>query len=154
MLIVIDIRTHGVWAVPPQMTIRTLSTQMEEANFSDHSLEHLKDKSPSITRRSRLEIMADILIFTRTPRTKSQVLKEVNLSWPLLNRYLDQMQSLGLLGVHHSPKKYATTTKGLKFLDTWAKLAQLFKQYTRSHVYHFNVHARWKESERREVKSA
>jgi len=43
----------------------------------------------------------------------------------MLNRYLVQMQSLGLLEIHHSPEKYLATQKGRKLLEKWKEIAEL-----------------------------
>jgi len=43
----------------------------------------------------------------------------------MLQKYLSQLQSRGLLEVHHSVTKYATTKKGLKFVEKWRELVEL-----------------------------
>jgi predicted transcriptional regulator len=73
-------------------------------------------KTP-MAKKTNLEITAEILSFCRKPRTKTHVLYNTNLSWRMLQNYLSQIQSLGVLEVHHSLTKYATTQKGLKFVE-------------------------------------
>jgi len=78
-----------------------------------------------MTKRTNLEIMAEILSFCSKPRTKTHVMYRTNMSWQMLQKYLSQLQSLGLLEVHHSPTKYVTTQKGLKFVEKWKELIRL-----------------------------
>jgi len=78
-----------------------------------------------MAKRTNLEITAEILSFCRKPRTKTHVLYNTNLSWRMIQDYLSQRQSLGLLEVHHSVTKFATTQKGLKFVEKWRELVAL-----------------------------
>jgi predicted transcriptional regulator len=78
-----------------------------------------------MARRTNLEITAEILSFCRKPRTKTRVMYTTNLSWQMLQKYLSQPRSLGLLEVHHSVTKYATTRKGVKFVEKWRELVEL-----------------------------
>jgi predicted transcriptional regulator len=78
-----------------------------------------------MARRTNLEITAEILSFRGKPRTKTHVMYNTNLSWRMLQNYLSQLQSLGLLEVHHSVTKYTTTKKGLKLIEKWRALAAL-----------------------------
>jgi predicted transcriptional regulator len=76
-------------------------------------------------RRINLEIMAEILSLCKQPQTKTRVMYQTNLSWLMLQKYLSQLQSRRLLEVHHSLTKYATTQKGLKFVEKWRELVEL-----------------------------
>ncbi|MFQ6081190.1 MAG: winged helix-turn-helix domain-containing protein [Candidatus Bathyarchaeia archaeon] len=76
--------------------------------------------------RNSLEIMAEILSLCKQPRIKTKVMYRTNLSWQTLQKYLFQLQSQGLLKVHYSTTRYATTQKGLKFLEKWRELVELF----------------------------
>jgi predicted transcriptional regulator len=76
--------------------------------------------------RNNLEIMVEILSLCKEPQTKTRVMYGTNLSWEMLQKYLSQLQSKGLLEVHHSRAKYATTQKGLKFVKKWRELVELF----------------------------
>ena len=82
--------------------------------------------------RSSLEIMAEILSLCRQPQLKTGVMYGTNLSWQMLQKYLYHLQSQGLLEVHqHSSTKYATTRKGLEFVEKWRELVELL-QLTRA----------------------
>ncbi|MDH5636841.1 MAG: winged helix-turn-helix domain-containing protein, partial [Candidatus Bathyarchaeota archaeon] len=78
-----------------------------------------------MVKRIGLEIMAEILILCKQPQTKTRVMYRTNLSWRMLQKYLSQLQSTGLLEVHHSLTKYTTTRKGLKFVEKWRELIEL-----------------------------
>ena len=78
-----------------------------------------------MAKRTNLEITAEILSFCRKPRIKTRVMYNTNLSWQMLQKYLSQLRSLGLLEVHHSVTKYATTRKGVKFVEKWRELVVL-----------------------------
>lgn len=78
-----------------------------------------------MAKRTSLEIIAEILNLCRKPQTKTRVMYRTNLSWRMLQNYLSQMQSLGLLKVHNSLSKYVTTQKGLKFLEKWRDFEEL-----------------------------
>jgi predicted transcriptional regulator len=78
-----------------------------------------------MTKRTSLEITAEILSFCKQPQTKTRVMYNTNLSWQMLQKYLSQLQSRGLLEIHHSVTKYTTTQKGLKFVKKWRELKEL-----------------------------
>jgi len=78
-----------------------------------------------MTKRTNLKITAEILSLCKEPQTKTHVMYNTNLSWQMLQKYLSQLQSQGLLEVHHSQTKYATTQKGLKFVEKWKELVEL-----------------------------
>ena len=78
-----------------------------------------------MAKRIGLEIMAEILGLCKQTQTKTRVMYRTNLSWKMLQKYLSELQSRGLLEeVHHSGTKYATTRKGLKFVEKWRELAE------------------------------
>lgn len=70
-------------------------------------------------RRNRTEIMAEILSLCRHPQKKTRIMYQTNLSWKLAHEYLATLISRELLQVHHSEIRYATTQKGLNFLEKW-----------------------------------
>ena len=75
-------------------------------------------------KRTRTMIIVEIISLCRKPQAKTRLLQKSNLSWKLGNGYLDNMLSQGLLEIHHSPTKYATTQKGKKLLDRWKAVAE------------------------------
>ena len=84
-----------------------------------------------LKKRTRTEIIVEILNLCRKPQPKTRLLQKTNLSWQLGTRYLDNMLSLGLIEIHHSPTKYTTTQKGNKLLDRWKALAETIQALNR-----------------------
>jgi len=80
-----------------------------------------------MAKRISLEIMAEILSLCKQPQVKTKVMYSANLSWQMVEKYLSQLQSKGLLEVHRSLTRYATTQKGLKFVEKWGELAELLQ---------------------------
>jgi predicted transcriptional regulator len=76
-------------------------------------------------KRDRLEIIAAILDLCLKPRTKTRIMYGTNLSWKMLQQYLSQMQSQGLLEVSNNSTKYVTTIRGHDFLEKWKELQEL-----------------------------
>jgi predicted transcriptional regulator len=77
-----------------------------------------------IVKRDRVEIMAVILSLCSKPQAKTQVMYGTNLSWKMLQHYLDQLQKLDLLEIPDK-KKYVTTKKGEEFVQKWKELQEL-----------------------------
>jgi predicted transcriptional regulator len=76
-------------------------------------------------KRDRLEIIAAILDLCLKPRTKTRIMYGTNLSWKMLQQYLSQIQSQGLLEVNNNSTKYVTTNRGHDFLEKWKELQEL-----------------------------
>ena len=79
----------------------------------------------AMVKRDRVEIMAEILCLCSEPRTKTHVMYGTNLSWKMLQFYLSELQSLGLLEVHDDSTRYITTDRGRDFVEKWKDLQQL-----------------------------
>jgi predicted transcriptional regulator len=83
-------------------------------------------------------IMAEMLSFCREPQTKTRVMYHSNLSWKALQKHLSILESEGLLRVHHSPIKYVTTEKGLRFVETWSQLIELLPSLEVKEIFLMN----------------
>jgi predicted transcriptional regulator len=77
------------------------------------------------SKRSRLQILAEILETCRKPQAKSRIMYKNNLSYNLLQDCLTELQKKKLIKVHHSKEEYSTTEKGQKFFQKWTELQQL-----------------------------
>lgn len=75
-----------------------------------------------MVRRISIEIMAEILNLCQKPQCKTRILYKTNLSYDMLLKYLEKLQALRMLEVHHSKTVYLTTEKGFRFLDAWTGL--------------------------------
>jgi predicted transcriptional regulator len=78
-----------------------------------------------MVKRDRVEIIAEILGLCSEPKTKTHVMYGTNLSWKMLQYYLSELQSRGLLEVHNNSTRYVTTKRGLDFLEKWKELKEL-----------------------------
>jgi predicted transcriptional regulator len=81
-------------------------------------------------RRDRLHIMAEILQITLEGALKTQVMYKANLSFAQLNQYLSLLLNLKLLELKENSEKaiYKTTTKGMRFLEGYKQILELFKK--------------------------
>jgi len=68
--------------------------------------------------RNKLEIVSDILsvVDNNDGARKTRIMHMANLSWELLNRYLNDLKEAGLLSLS-STDCYMLTLKGRRFLD-------------------------------------
>jgi len=90
----------------------------------------LDNKMPVGSRRSRLEIMADILQEGRKPTRKTQIMYQCNLSFKQFKTYLSFLGIKGLIkGKDNSGAAlYQTTRSGLSFLKLYRKMVLLLLQ--------------------------
>jgi predicted transcriptional regulator len=72
------------------------------------------------SRRGRLEIMAEILLFCTHQKAKTNIMYRINLNYTQLKSNLKFLTSQGLL--NHNMGKYATTEKGYRYLELFAEL--------------------------------
>jgi len=77
-------------------------------------------------RRNNLLITAEILQLAREGARKTRIVYGANLNFKLLNRYLDQLERIGLVTSHAGEGSLIRTTeKGMRFLDCYSGLQQL-----------------------------
>ena len=72
--------------------------------------------------RSRIQIAADILKIAKDGSRKTRIMYQGNLSFDLLQKYLDMLVNFGLLEVRGSEKSYIATEKGRRFLEDYREL--------------------------------
>ena len=77
------------------------------------------------SRRTRLEIFAEILEICRKPNVKTRVMYQTNLSYNMLQVCLKKLLKKELLELNLGAKNYSTTERGLGFLQRWEDLQQL-----------------------------
>jgi predicted transcriptional regulator len=77
------------------------------------------------SKRDRIEIIAEILDLCSAPKTKTHVMYGTNLSWKMLQHYLAELQSLGLLQVKEKSSRYISSKRGLEFVEKWKELKEL-----------------------------
>ncbi len=74
-------------------------------------------------RRSRADIVADILSVTLNGARKTQLMYQANLSFRRREKYVGDLIGLGLMDViSHSPVTYTTTERGREWLKNYEKI--------------------------------
>jgi predicted transcriptional regulator len=76
-------------------------------------------------KRDKIEIIAEILGLCSEPKTKTHVMYGTNLSWKMLQHYLSELQSRGLLEIHNESSRYITSQRGREFLEKWREIKEL-----------------------------
>jgi predicted transcriptional regulator len=81
------------------------------------------------SKRSDIDIIADILIEAKEETLKTHIMYRCNLSHRQLKIYLNFLLKIGLLKSHSNEednaRSYEITSKGSKFLKTYSKLKVL-----------------------------
>lgn len=73
--------------------------------------------------RSRIQIAADILEIAKNGSRKTRIMYLGNLSFDLLQKYLDMLVDYNLIALHDSPERtYFATDKGQRFLKDYHEL--------------------------------
>lgn len=73
--------------------------------------------------RNRMEISAGILDIARNGTRKTRIMYRANLSFDLLQKYLDMLVNAGLLELRgNDDRTYVATEKGRKFLEDFNEL--------------------------------
>ena len=78
-----------------------------------------------VSKRDRVDIMAEILCLCSKPQSKTRVMYGTNLSWKMLQHYLSYMQEHRLLEIKDESTKYVSTSKGREFVTKWKELKEL-----------------------------
>jgi predicted transcriptional regulator len=79
------------------------------------------------SRRGKLDIIAEILLFCEHQKTKTSIMYNTNLNYSQLKSHMDNLTSQGLLAKNLN--KYLTTEKGYRFLDLFAQLNDLLDEF-------------------------
>ena len=78
--------------------------------------------------RSRLDIIADILLVASRNAKKTQIMYQANLSYKVLKRYLAEIVEASLIHFEGEKQCYTLTSKGQEFLEA-------YKQYSRTNKH-------------------
>ena len=79
------------------------------------------------TKRTPVEMLAEILELCQKPTAKTQIMRRTNLSYTALQRFMTDLQKHGLLMLGDGTKKYVTTEKGLEFIRRYRELQDLLR---------------------------
>lgn len=69
-----------------------------------------------MVRRDRHDIVMEILKSARYGRIKTEIMKDVNMSFTQAQQYLGMLTTKGLLQITEN-RRFATTKKGLEFME-------------------------------------
>jgi predicted transcriptional regulator len=78
------------------------------------------------SRRGKLDIIAEILLFCEQQKTKTSIMYNTNLNYSQLKSQINALTTQGLLQKHAN--KYATTQKGYRFLELFAQINDLLNE--------------------------
>jgi predicted transcriptional regulator len=91
-----------------------------EENIKERLKESLKESFKE--RRSRLEIIADILLVAREGAKKTEIVYKANLNFKRVGKYLPYLVKKGL--IENISSDYKTTKRGNEFLRDYQKMKE------------------------------
>jgi predicted transcriptional regulator len=107
----------------------SLSQRYNVQRFQPAILRHDKNlNNGKGTRRGRLDITAEILMFCEQPKTKTSIMYNTNLNYAQLKRHMNVLTTQKLLD--KKTNLYLTTEKGQEFLDLFFRLNSLVDNIT------------------------
>ena len=77
--------------------------------------------------RDRLDIIADILNVASREAKKTQIMYQANLSYKVLQRYLNEIMEASLVQFENHKQCYMLTFKGHEYLDAYKDYARCSK---------------------------
>lgn len=80
-----------------------------------------------VSYRDRLEIIADILNVASKEAKKTQIMYQANLSYKVLQRYLNEVITASLVRFEDSTQCYLLTDKGHEYLDAYKEYSRYSK---------------------------
>jgi predicted transcriptional regulator len=81
-------------------------------------------------KRSRFEIMAEIVQVCFVPQGKTRIVCKVKLNFMRVNAYLSELASLGLLSKVYG--KYEATEKGRQFMSAYNDIGRVIGMHEQS----------------------
>jgi predicted transcriptional regulator len=78
--------------------------------------------------RDKLDIIADILNVASHEAKKTQIMYKANLSYKVLQRYLNEIMDASLVDYKEKNQIYSLTSKGQAYLDAYKEYAQTNKR--------------------------
>ncbi len=90
-------------------------------------MKHYRESNTKPSKRGKLTIIAEILLFCDQQKTKTSIMYNANLNYCQLKKHLDTLTSQGLL--EKKQNKYFTTGKGYRYLELFAQLNDLLDEF-------------------------
>ena len=91
--------------------------------------------------RDRLDIIADILNVASRDAKKTQIMYQANLSYKVLQRYLNEVTEASLLEFINHKQLYKLTFKGQEYLNAYKEYARCSKTMEK-HLNDFSIKKR------------
>lgn len=106
------------------------NTKLNSQELQFAFLKHPKEwSSAKGTRRGKLDIMAEILLYCEQQKSKTSIMYNANINHSQLKTQIRTLTSQGLL--QKQTNKYMITEKGNRFLALFAQLNDLLEEYKR-----------------------
>ena len=74
--------------------------------------------------RRKLDIIADMLLVASNGAKKTQIMYQANLSYRLLQKYLQEVKKAYLLNFERKERRYVLTSRGHQFLEVYKEYAK------------------------------
>lgn len=116
---------HGEGSLTSSL-LGTAKLNSQELQFA--LLKHEKEWSIAKgSRRGKMDIIAEILLFCEEQKTKTSIMYNANLNYSQLKSQMNALISQGLL--EKKLNKYVTTERGYRFLELFAQLNDLLDEF-------------------------
>jgi predicted transcriptional regulator len=79
------------------------------------------------TKRTQIEIVAEILDLCKQPTAKTQVMYKTNMSYAKVLKLLEHLHELQMLKPDKNSKKYETTEKGREYVKKYYELEKILR---------------------------
>jgi predicted transcriptional regulator len=79
------------------------------------------------TKRTQIEIVAEILDLCKQPTAKTQVMYKTNMAYAKVLKLLEHLQELQMLKSDKNSKKYETTEKGREYVKKYYELEKILR---------------------------
>ncbi len=104
------------------------ATKLNKQEIQFALLKHEKEWSNAKnSRRGKLDIIAEILLFCEQQKSKTSIMYNANLNYGQLKSQISALTAQGLL--QKNVNKYVTTEKGYRFLELFAQLNDLMDEF-------------------------
>jgi predicted transcriptional regulator len=94
---------------------------------SKHNVRIKRNMPKRSTKRTQIEIFAEILDLCKQPTAKTQVMYKTNMSYPKVVKLLEHLQELQMLKFDENTKKYETTENGRKYVKKYYELEKILR---------------------------
>jgi predicted transcriptional regulator len=91
------------------------------------SLKRARSRQGSMAKRRRIDIVADILDVAIRGAKKTKIMRNANLSFNILQRYLEDTLGIGFLRLND--RSYETTEKGREFLEMYTQFSLKYSRF-------------------------